>query len=351
MFKRKKKDEILSDHDAVQILDTIDKIIAGNFSGVNPVDFNNPEYGEKLNKMLHVFTEVNNPVVMRLNETMGVIGDNTLIKNTLEQVESQTKSIQHMENSSQHLESSIENISDAMGDIRTNTHKILSVSQNITTDMNDSIKAVNKSSEKISTINQNVQDFKGKINKIEEIVDIVQNVASQSNLLALNASIEAARAGDAGRGFAVVAEQIRVLAEQSKDAVAHIEDVTKNVVGAVENLAVDAKKLLDFVGTDVVSNFEGFSGMADNYSKDAGTVDELVTDFSASAEELLASINGVISAINDVSTATTQGASGTTEIAQKATSASKKSVEIKEKAAAAHESADELRKQVEKFTI
>ena len=73
MFKRKKKDEILSDHDAVQILDTIDKIIAGNFSGVNPVDFNNPEYGEKLNKMLHVFTEVNNPVVMRLNETMGVI--------------------------------------------------------------------------------------------------------------------------------------------------------------------------------------------------------------------------------------------------------------------------------------
>ena len=55
----------MSDHDAVQILDTIDKIIAGNFSGVNPVDFNNPEYGEKLNKMLHVFTEVNNPVVMR----------------------------------------------------------------------------------------------------------------------------------------------------------------------------------------------------------------------------------------------------------------------------------------------
>lgn len=81
----------MSDHDAVQILDTIDKIIADNFSGVNPVDFNNPEYGEKLNKMLHVFTEVNNPVVMRLNETMGVIGDNTLIKNTLEQVESQTK--------------------------------------------------------------------------------------------------------------------------------------------------------------------------------------------------------------------------------------------------------------------
>lgn len=233
MFKRKKKDEILSDHDAVQILDTIDKLIAGNFSGVNPVDFNNPEYGEKLNKMLHVFTEVNNPVVMRLNETMGVIGDNTLIKNTLEQVESQTKSIQHMENSSQHLESSIENISDAMGDIRTNTHKILSVSQNITTDMNDSIKAVNKSSEKISTINQNVQDFKGKINKIEEIVDIVQNVASQSNLLALNASIEAARAGEAGKGFSVVAEQVRILSSNTSQSA---EDIVKYVAELRESI-------------------------------------------------------------------------------------------------------------------
>ena len=233
MFKRKKKDEILSDHDAVQILDTIDKIIAGNFSGVNPVDFNNPEYGEKLNKMLHVFTEVNNPVVMRLNETMGVIGDNTLIKNTLEQVESQTKSIQHMENSSQHLESSIENISDAMGDIRTNTHKILSVSQNITTDMNDSIKAVNKSSEKINTINQNVQDFKGKINKIEEIVDIVQNVASQSNLLALNASIEAARAGEAGKGFSVVAEQVRILSSNTSQSA---EDIVKYVAELRESI-------------------------------------------------------------------------------------------------------------------
>ena len=198
---------------------------------------------------------------------------------------------------------------------------------------------------------QNAIEGSRSVERVNELTDEILNISSQTNLLALNASIEAARAGEAGKGFAVVADEIRSLAEQSKDAVAHIEDVTKNVVGAVENLAVDAKKLLDFVGTDVVSNFEGFSGMADNYSKDAGTVDELVTDFSASAEELLASINGVISAINDVSTATTQGASGTTEIAQKATSASKKSVEIKEKAVAAHESADELRKQVEKFTI
>ena len=282
MFKRKKKNEILSDHDAVQILDTIDKIIAGNFSGVNPVDFNNPEYGEKLNKMLHVFTEVNNPVVMRLNETMGVIGDNTLIKNTLEQVESQTKSIQHMENSSQHLESSIENISDAMGDIRANTHKILSVSQNITTDMNDSIKAVNKSSEKINTINQNVQDFKGKINKIEEIVDIVQNVASQSNLLALNASIEAARAGEHGRGFAVVASEVRNLASQSAKSSKEITDTINQVQHSVKETVSSMHEVYD--------NASAQKGKADS----VGNLLKQVVDAAYAANEVARNIENEI---------------------------------------------------------
>lgn len=84
-----------------------------------------------------------------------------------------------------------------MGNIRDNTHNIIEVSQNVTNDMNDSITAVNQSSKRIEVINNRVQNFKGKIGKIEEIVDLVKKVANQSNLLALNASIEAARAGEA----------------------------------------------------------------------------------------------------------------------------------------------------------
>ena len=189
------------------------------------------------------------------------------------------------------------------------------------------------------------------VDKIGVLTESIMEITEQTNLLALNASIEAARAGDAGKGFAVVAEQIRVLAEQSKDAVVNIQNVTGNVVDSVDNLADDSKKLLEFVGTDVMDNLKEFSQTADNYTKDAGNVDELVADFSAAAEELLASINGVISAINDVSTATTEGASGTTEIAQKVSLVSKKSVEIAQKAAAAHESANQLKEQVGKFIV
>lgn len=224
---------MLSDHDAQLLLDSIDNIISGGFDDVNPADFDSSVIGGKLNSMLFSMKQINNPVVMRLNETMSIIGDNSLMKDTFEQVESQTMSIKHMENASLNLEDSIDNISSAMGNIRDNTHNIIEVSQNITNDMNDSITAVNQSSKRIEVINNRVQNFKGKIGKIEEIVDLVKKVANQSNLLALNASIEAARAGEAGKGFAVVADQVRLLssntAESAEDIVKYVSELKENI--------------------------------------------------------------------------------------------------------------------------
>ena len=189
------------------------------------------------------------------------------------------------------------------------------------------------------------------VDQIGVLAESIMEITGQTNLLALNASIEAARAGEAGKGFAVVADEIRVLAEQSKAAVVHIQDVTKNVVESVTNLADGAKKLLEFVGTDVVDSFAGFSDMADSYSNDAGKIDGLVTDFSASSEQLLASINGVMDAIGEVSKAATEGATGTNDIAEKTGVVVEKAAEIKEKAEAAHHAADKLQQNVEHFIV
>lgn len=189
------------------------------------------------------------------------------------------------------------------------------------------------------------------VDQIGVLAESIMEITGQTNLLALNASIEAAHAGEAGKGFAVVADEIRVLAEQSKAAVVHIQDVTKNVVESVTNLADGAKKLLEFVGTDVVDSFAGFSGMADSYSNDAGSIDALVTDFSASSEQLLASINGVMDAIGEVSKAATEGATGTNDIAEKTGVVVEKAAEIKEKAEAAHHAADKLQQNVEHFIV
>lgn len=277
---------MLSDHDAQLLLDSIDNIISGGFDDINPADFDSSVIGGKLNSMLFSMKQINNPVVMRLNETMSIIGDNSLMKDTFEQVESQTMSIKHMQNASLNLEDSIDNISSAMGNIRDNTHNIIEVSQNVTNDMNDSITAVNQSSKRIEVINNRVQNFKGKIGKIEEIVDLVKKVANQSNLLALNASIEAARAGEAGKGFAVVADQVRLLSSNTAESA---EDIVKYVTELKENI----DELALAMDETTVSLAEGNS-----------KVEKSIVSMQQMNNQMISIREGVDSVFNDIDTQT-----------------------------------------------
>ena len=286
MFVKKKEQHVLSDHDAQLLLDSIDNIISGGFDDVNPADFDSSVIGGKLNSMLFSMKQINNPVVMRLNETMSIIGDNSLMKDTFEQVESQTMSIKHMENASLNLEDSIDNISSAMGNIRDNTHNIIELSQNITNDMNDSITAVNQSSKRIEVINNRVQNFKGKIGKIEEIVDLVKKVANQSNLLALNASIEAARAGEAGKGFAVVADQVRLLSSNTSESA---EDIVKYVTELKENIDEPA-----------LAMDETTLSLAEGNSK----VEKSIVSMQQMNNQMISIREGVDSVFNDIDTQT-----------------------------------------------
>lgn len=201
-----------------------------------------------------------------------------------------------------------------------------------------------------SSLQKALEDAKV-VEKIGILADSILNITGQTNLLALNASIEAARAGDAGRGFAVVAEEIRVLAEQSQEAVANIQAVTENVSSAVGNLAKDSNRLLDYVDQDVVESFALFEQMADDYNADATKINELVSDFSATSEELLASINSISEAIDGITLASNDSAAGTTNIVQKTVSIVNESSEVMKSAKVAEQSAEELRKNVDNFKI
>lgn len=155
--------------------------------------------------------------------------------------------------------------------------------------------------------------------EIQRLSDSIMRITAQTNLLALNASIEAARAGEAGKGFSVVATEITNLANQSKGTVTQIQEITEQVMEAVNNLATNSKELLEYVATDVAKDYEVFLEVADTYSEDANYVDELVTDFSSTAQELLASVDNIMVAIDEVARAATEGAMGTTNMAEKNT--------------------------------
>lgn len=248
MFGKKKAVTPSANHDMELLMQAMDQIIEEqNYSEIDTSEFDNPAYGQKLNALIHAFKRSNNNFVLRLNEAMASVGDNSYVKNTLDQVQSQTESIAVMQEASQNLENSISNISDGMAHIRDNTHEMLSIMQDSTTNMNESIHVVNESSEKISAINDRVQEFQDKVRKIGEIVDVVKEVASESNLLALNASIEAARAGEAGKGFAVVAEQVRQLSnnssESAEDIIRYVADLTNDIRNLAQSMNDTTTKL------------------------------------------------------------------------------------------------------------
>lgn len=230
MFKTKKTS---GSSDFTLLLNALDQIIEGNYAPIDPSTFNDTSVGEKYNAVLEAFKRSNNNYVMRLNDAMYHIGDSSYVKNMLEQVNKQNDSIQEMEISSHDLKDSINNISDEVGHIKDNAQDAIEISARSVTNMNESIRVVQESTDEIRGINDKVLDFQEKTAKITEIIDIVKKLAKQSNLLALNASIEAARAGEAGKGFSVVANQVKELSsstnESAEKVVMYVDELQSSI--------------------------------------------------------------------------------------------------------------------------
>lgn len=187
------------------------------------------------------------------------------------------------------------------------------------------------------------------VDEINVLSNAIMEITEQTNLLALNAAIEAARAGETGRGFAVVAEEIRTLAEQSKDTVEQIQGITTKVVESVNRLSDSSKNLLKFMKYDVADDYNWMLELADKYSNDAGFIERLVSEFSVTSEELLASIQEIARVIKHVSTASIEGASGTQSIAEKVCDVTEKTNDIMLRMDEAKLGAEKLNEEVIKF--
>ena len=139
-----------------------------------------------------------------------------------------------------------------------------------------------------------------KVREIDTLAEEILSISSQTNLLALNASIEAARAGDAGKGFAVVAEEIRGLADNSRQAVDKIRQVTDAVVQNVSSLSHSSTKLLDFMNGKVMEDYRGMTELARMYEQDAAFYSDISGELGTASSEMRISMEGIRESIQTI---------------------------------------------------
>ncbi len=189
------------------------------------------------------------------------------------------------------------------------------------------------------------------VERIQVLSDAILDISSKTNLLALNAEIEASHAGSAGTGFAVVAGEIKNLAKNSKETVNEIIEVTKMIIESVQILADSAEQVLGFLEDKVVKDYDMLAVTGEQYNNDAQLLNDMVSNLSATTEQLYASIQVMTKAINDVAVASEEGASETSDLSSEAAVIVKRTNEVLQKTNDVNKSAGRLLELVSIFKV
>lgn len=187
------------------------------------------------------------------------------------------------------------------------------------------------------------------IDKVNGLTDDILNISSQTNLLALNASIEAARAGEAGKGFAVVAEEIRKLAEDSKNTANHIQQINEVVVDAVTKLVDASKRMLEVINTDVSGDYDKFLAIAQAYRDDANYLNSVLYGISIQSSDIENTMLAMNDGLNSITSAMEDSAKGIVSVAEGTTELASAFTSIKDETEANKDISDELGKAVANF--
>ena len=148
------------------------------------------------------------------------------------------------------------------------------------------------------------------VDQVNSLTKDILSISTTTNLIALNASVEASRAGEAGKGFAVVACEIRDLADSCAKTATRIQDVNKIVTEAVYNLSSNAQELVNYLNESILTEFQVFVCAGQQYKEDAVYIEQVMAHFHAQTQHLKKAMADIAASMKSITNAIDEGAGG-----------------------------------------
>lgn len=187
------------------------------------------------------------------------------------------------------------------------------------------------------------------VDQVNSLTKDILSISSTTNLIALNASVEASRAGEAGRGFAVVASEIRELADSCARTATRIQEVNNVVTAAVYNLTGHAQDLVSYLNGTILAEFQMFVYAGQQYKEDAEYVEQAMEGFHQKSRHLKDSMAQIASSIASITNAIDEGAGGITGAAGSTRSLVGNMADITSRMDVNKEIVEELKEQTQVF--
>ncbi len=206
-----------------------------------------------------------------------------------------------------------------------------------------------KAADILEVLEEAIENSKS-VDQVNSLTKDIVAISSSTNLIALNASVEAMRAGEAGKGFVVVASEIKSLANSCSETAGRIQEVNKIVTNAVHNLSKHSQDMADYLSETVLTEFQEFVRSGRQYKEDADYVKEMIDSFNSRTDRLRHSMTEIADSIESIAKAIDDGAAGITGVAGSTKSLVGDMADITDRMDTNREIVEELKKQMGVFS-